>query len=102
MDGHAQEYEVGYFIQTFLPALYMHISSPPHKLQTPSISDLFRLTSIRSKYSPQHPVPQHPQSIHFPYCMQQVSHPHTTDSKIIVSYTLIFTFLDKRWEDRRF
>jgi hypothetical protein len=32
----------------------------------------------------------------------QVSHPYKTTGKITVLYILTFTFLDSRWEDKRF
>jgi hypothetical protein len=49
--------------------------------------------SLRSKYSPQHPVLRNSQSIFFP----TVSQPYKTIGKIIV---LIFKFLE-RHEDKR-
>jgi hypothetical protein len=57
---------------------------------------------LRSKYSPQHPVLRHPQSLFFPYCEGQVSHPDKITGKIVFFYILIFKFLERIQEDKRF
>jgi len=50
---------------------------------------------FRSKYSPQHPVLKHPQSMFFLSVMEQVSQPYKTTDKIMVFY-IIFKLLEKR------
>jgi hypothetical protein len=55
---------------------------------------------LRSKYSPQHPVLKHPQSIVFCSVRDQVSHPYKITGKITVFYVLIFKFLEGRQEDK--
>jgi hypothetical protein len=57
---------------------------------------------FRSKYSPQHPVLEHPQSMSPLNVWDRVSHPYRLTGKIIVLYSLIFKLLESRWEDRRF
>jgi hypothetical protein len=56
---------------------------------------------LRSKYSPQHPVLTHPQSVFFPNMRDQVSHQYKI-GKIIALYILLFMPLDSRQEDKRF
>jgi hypothetical protein len=51
------------------------------------------------KYLPQHPIPQNPQPM-FLSQRAQVSHPYKM-GKIIFLHTLIFTFLDSKFEDKR-
>jgi hypothetical protein len=55
---------------------------------------------LRTEYSPEHPVLKHPQFMFLPLNIRdQVSHPYRTTGKIILSYILIFMFLDSRRED---
>jgi hypothetical protein len=56
---------------------------------------------LRSKYSPQHPVLKHPQSIRFPQCQRPSLRSTKTTGRIMVLYILTFTFLDSRWENER-
>jgi hypothetical protein len=58
--------------------------------------------SLRTKYSPQHPVLKHPQSMFLPECEIPISHPYGITGKIKFLYILIFTLLDSRREDKRF
>jgi hypothetical protein len=53
------------------------------------------IISLRSKYSPQHPVLKHPH-----LCSSLKVRP--SFSPIRKNYFLIFTFLDSKWEDKRF
>jgi hypothetical protein len=56
----------------------------------------------RSKYSPQHPVPKHPQSMLLPQCYRPSFTPIQNDWQNCVSfYILTFKFPDSRREDRR-
>jgi hypothetical protein len=50
---------------------------------------------LRSKYSPQHPVLKHPQSMFLPECQ-------TPSSTPIQNHRQTFTLLDSRREDKRF
>jgi hypothetical protein len=68
-------------------------------MQFPPIS--LHFIPPRPKYSPQHPVLKHPQSM-FLNITDQVSHPYRTTGKIIVLRILIFMFLDSKREDKRF
>jgi hypothetical protein len=70
--------------------LIMQFYSPSH-----------HFISLRSKYSPQHPVLKHPQSGFSLNVGDQVSHPYTTTGKMIVLYILILMFLDSRREDKK-
>jgi len=60
---------------------------------------------LRSKYSPQHPVLKKPPSV---LCCSsrsvrdQVSSPYKTTSEIMVLYILIFKFLERKREEKRF
>ena len=38
----------------------------------------------------------------FPYCQDQVPHPHKSKVNITVLYTFIFLLFDSTWEDKRF
>jgi hypothetical protein len=115
------------FFLTFLPISIMHSSSPhscymPCQSHTPwldhsnytwwrvQVMNLLTMQfyatsrhfiSLQSKYSPQHPVLKHPQSMSSLNVTDQVSHPHRTIGKIIVLYILICMFLDSWWEDKR-
>jgi hypothetical protein len=60
------------------------------------------LSSLRPKYSPQHPILKHPQPKLFPQCGSIVSHPYIMTGKIIVLIIFSFIFYDSRLEDRRF
>jgi hypothetical protein len=57
--------------------------------------------SLQSKYSPQHRVLKHPQSM-FLNVSDQISHQYRTKANIIVLHVLIFMFLDSRREDKWF
>jgi hypothetical protein len=50
-------------------------------------------SSLRSKYSPKHPVLIHPQPMR--------DHSYKTHGKIAVFYILIFKFLERRQEDKK-
>jgi hypothetical protein len=67
------------------------------KLLTVHQSSASHHFSLRSKHSPQRPVLKHFKSLNV---RDLVSHPYRTTGKIIVSYILIFTFLDSRREDK--
>jgi len=41
------------------------------------------LVPLRPKYSPQHPIPKHPQAKFLPQCRRPIFHPHKTTGKII-------------------
>jgi hypothetical protein len=88
------------------------------KLLIMQFSPTCHFISLRSKYSPQHAVLKHPQSMFFyivpqPINIQkhplslcsslnvrdQVSHLYRTTGKIIVLYILIFMFIDSRREN---
>jgi hypothetical protein len=56
---------------------------------------------LRAKYSPQHPVLKHTQSM-FLNVREQIPHPYRTPGKIILVFILIFLFLDSRREDKMF
>jgi hypothetical protein len=63
------------------------------------LSNLLSLIPFRSKYSPQHPVLKHPQSV-LPLMSETMFHAHKkTRAKMILFYILIFTFLGSRQED---
>jgi hypothetical protein len=51
-------------------------------------SAVYRLISLRSKYSPQHPVLKHPQSLN---TIGQVSHPYRTTGKSTTFWALLAT-----------
>jgi hypothetical protein len=51
---------------------------------------------FRSKYSPQHPVLKHPQSMFLSWCQRQSFTTIQNHSQIIILYILIFMFLDSR------
>jgi hypothetical protein len=57
--------------------------------------------SLQAKFSPQHPVLKHTQSM-FSYVRDEVSHSYRTTDKIIVLYIQTFTFLDDGRVDKRF
>jgi hypothetical protein len=57
------------------------------------------LIPLGSKYSPEHPVIKHLQSLLSLNVKDQVSHPYGTTGKTIDSNVLIFTLLDIRWGD---
>jgi len=52
--------------------------------------------SLRSKYSPQHPVLKCPQSKFFLSCEGPSFTPMQKTSEVIVLYILIFKFLERR------
>ena len=56
------------------------------------------LVPLRPKYSPQHPVLEHPKLSSPLNVSDQVSHPHKT-GKMIVMCNLIFIFLYSKLED---
>jgi hypothetical protein len=58
------------------------------------------LISLRSKYSPQHPVFKHPNLCSSLNVRDQVSHPYRTTGKIIIFHILIFKFFDSSREDK--
>jgi hypothetical protein len=62
----------------------------------------YHFISLRSKYSPQHPVLKRPKPVFLPKVRDEVSHPFKATDKIISLYVPIFTFSDSRREDRRF
>jgi hypothetical protein len=66
-------------------------------VQLPPFSRYFN--PLRSKYSPQHPVLTHPESML--NVRDQVSLPYKTYGRVMVLYILTFTFLDSKREDRR-
>jgi hypothetical protein len=57
---------------------------------------------LRSKYSLKHPVLKTLNLCSWLHVRDQVSHSYNATDKIIVLYTLIFTFLHGRWEDKRY
>jgi hypothetical protein len=56
------------------------------------------LVPLWSKYLSQQHFLKHTQPMFLLIVADQVSHPHKTKVKIIVLYTLIFTFLDSKRE----
>jgi hypothetical protein len=58
--------------------------------------------SLQYKYSPQRPVFKHSQSMFSLNVRDKVSHPYRTKGKITILYIVIFTFLDRRREDKSF
>jgi len=63
-------------------------------------SSSHRFHPLRSKYSPQHPVVIHLQSMFFSVT-EQASCPYKTTEKTVVLYILIFKFLGRRREDKK-
>jgi hypothetical protein len=58
--------------------------------------------SLWSKYSRQHPVLKHPQSMFPLKVIDQFSHQYETTGKIIDLYIIIFMLLDSRREYKKF
>jgi hypothetical protein len=56
---------------------------------------------LRSKYSPQHPVLKHPQSVLFPLCYRPSFTAIQNNWQNYGLYILTVTFLDNRREGRR-
>jgi hypothetical protein len=88
------------FSTTYLHAfLYTHLSCYMH---CPSHPPWLHLPWPQYKYSPQHHVLKHPQSMLLPL-HQRPTFTHIRSTHIItVSYILMFMFLDNSWQDRRF
>jgi hypothetical protein len=62
----------------------------------------YYLIALRCKYSPQHPVLKHLQSMFFPNVRDKVPHPYKTKGNTVVLHILIFTFLYGMREDKIF
>jgi hypothetical protein len=58
--------------------------------------------SLRTKYSPQHPVLKHPSLLSSLNVRNQVSHPYRTMGKIIVVCILYFTFFRQQTKRQKF
>jgi hypothetical protein len=70
-------------------------------IQLPPISRHY--ISLRSKYSPQHPVLKHPQSLFLPYCQRPSFTPIQNNMQnYTFVYSNLFTFLNGRREHKRF
>jgi hypothetical protein len=62
-------------------------------------STSYEASTLLSKYSTQHPLLKHPQSM-FLNVRDQVSQTYRTTSKVIALYVLMFIFFDSRQENR--
>jgi hypothetical protein len=83
---------------TLIDLTILIILGEEYKLQSSSLCSFFppsrHFISLRSKYSPQHPVLKHPQSL--------FSHPYRARDTITVLHILIFVCIGCRLKDRRF
>jgi len=64
-----------------------------------SFSGSYHFLHLRSKYSPQHPVLTHLESVAFHWCVRPDFTP-IQNPKILILYILIFKFLERREEEK--
>jgi hypothetical protein len=65
-----------------------------------SFSGSYHFLHLRSKYSPQHPVLTHLESVAFHWCVRPDFTPIQNNPKILILYILIFKFLERREEEK--